>query len=279
MAIETGGARARTNVRMTGPTSAAPIPGDRAAAFGKLYDDLLPDVYAFVSIRVPDRTAAEDVTKRVFERAVAVAGELERGGSVAGFLHRVASSAVFDHARRTRDRLPGDVRASDYAVPGDRAAIAQIVNAHAARAFAAAIDRIALRRAAARVQDENLHVLLLHYLDGFGPGELAAALGCPEAEAALQLHQAMDALERQLELEWRDGHDGLVPVGGPIEDAADPGAQGLARLDAQLRAAGAHARRALHGTTQPTRWFAQHLRIQLLDAISNGATGGQRSRD
>lgn len=264
---------------MAGPTPAAPVPGDRAAAFGKLYDNLLPDVYAFVSIRVPDRTAAEEVTQRVFERAVAVAGELERGGSVAGFLHRVASSAVFDHARRTRDRLPRDVRASDFAVPGDRAAIAEIVNAHAARAFAAAIDRIALRRAASRLADEHLHVLLLRYLDGFGPAELAAALGCPEPEAAQQLQQAMDALERQLELEWRDAHDGLVPVGGPIEDAADPGAQGLARLDAQLRTAGAQARLALQGTTQPTRWFAQHLRMELLDAISSGAAGSLRARD
>jgi hypothetical protein len=38
----------------------------------------------------------------------------------------------------------------------------------------------------------------------------------------------------------------------------------LERLDAELRAAGARARLAVRGSTQPTRFFSQELRQRLL---------------
>ena len=53
----------------------------------------------------------------------------------------------------------------------------------------------------------------------------------------------------------------------------------LETLDAELEAAGAHARKALHGQTQPTRFFAGRLRGQLLASFEAAATpaAGPRS--
>ncbi len=272
MAIETGGFRARPReARTAAPVVRTSRFADQAVALGKLYDDVLPAIYAFVAPRVPDRWAAEDVTTRIFERAAAKTVDVEGTNGLAGFLHRVAASAVLDHVRRGRGPLPRDARASDFDTPGDRAAIAVLVDANAARAFAAAIDRIALRRAAARLADDRLHVLLLRYLDGFATTELAAALACSEADAQLQLDEALRALEAELERTREGPADRRLRAVGSSEAPSfrDPG--GAVPLEAELQAAGAQARLALRGVTQPTRWFAQNLRARFVALVMEPA--------
>jgi hypothetical protein len=44
-------------------------------------------------------------------------------------------------------------------------------------------------------------------------------------------------------------------------------------LDGQLAAAGARARLAARGSTQPTRFFAQQLRGRVLQALAKGGNG------
>jgi RNA polymerase sigma factor (sigma-70 family) len=252
MAIETPGTRAAASAARPAVRPGSGVAAARATAMGKLFDDRLPVIYAFVAIRVPDRTAAEDVTARIFERAGSVADEVSPAEGLGAFLQRVAASAVLDHARRSRNPLPGDRRASDFDRPGDRAAAAEIVDALAARAFAAAIDRIALRRATGRVADAQLHVLLLRYLDGLTPAELGAALACTEAEAAAEVDVALRGLFAVLE-----------PAPGRVQTGIE---ELLPVLDVELQAAGAQARLALRGVTQPTRWFAQQLRARFVAA-------------
>ena len=47
----------------------------------------------------------------------------------------------------------------------------------------------------------------------------------------------------------------------------------LQGLDGQLAAAGARARLAARGSTQPTRFFAQQLRSRVLQAVAEGGNG------
>src|SRR5262245_47722364 len=85
------------------------------ATFARLFDGLLPTVYAFVAGRIDDRAAAEEVTAASLRRAAEVARE-EAFGATAfmSFAFRVAASAVVDQARRSRGVYPGGVRASDF---------------------------------------------------------------------------------------------------------------------------------------------------------------------
>ena len=53
---------------------------------------------------------------------------------------------------------------------------------------------------------------------------------------------------------------------------------GLAALDAELAAAGAQARRALHGRTQPTRVYSVDLRAWLLGRLGASATAPREHR-
>jgi RNA polymerase sigma-70 factor (ECF subfamily) len=170
-----------------------------ATELGRLFDDWLEPIYGYVARRIPDRDSAEDVTTRTFERA---AHELRRGtleiDDVPGFLLRVASSAVIDHARRLRKPIPPNIRASDLDEEGDGEAAAWLADSTAARVFAAAVDRNALRRAALRLEDEDLRVVLLRYLDGLDNDAIAAILATTREAAALCLHHALDALIAEL---------------------------------------------------------------------------------
>ncbi|HET9853106.1 MAG TPA: sigma-70 family RNA polymerase sigma factor [Candidatus Limnocylindrales bacterium] len=174
-------------------------PAVDATELGRFVDDWLEPIYGYVARRVPDRESAEDVTTRTFERA---AQELRRGAlaidDVPGFLLRVASSAVVDHARRLRKQIPPDLRASDLDDEGDAEAAAWLADSMASRAFAAAVDGNALRRAALRLDDDDLRIVLLRYLDGLDNDAIAAVLATTREAAAVRVHRALGALVEAL---------------------------------------------------------------------------------
>jgi len=69
-------------------------PGD-ASAFGELYGRQFPEVYRFVYSRLRDKQAADEVTSRVFGRALASIGHRrDVGKPVAVWLYQLAAAEV-----------------------------------------------------------------------------------------------------------------------------------------------------------------------------------------
>ena len=88
------------------------------ARFEELYDRHVQRVYGFVSRRVGNRAAAEDITSAVFEQALASLPKFEwRGVPFAAWLIRIAANALTDHWRRTA-RETGD--AAEMPEAGER---------------------------------------------------------------------------------------------------------------------------------------------------------------
>jgi RNA polymerase sigma-70 factor (ECF subfamily) len=179
---------------MIGALMAVEITAPEAAPLARWFDAHLPQVYAYVARRVEDRSAAEELTTSIMDRAAQAlrAGELELAG-LEPFVLRVASSAVADHARRARRSLPPGVRATDFDQGGDRVAAEAAGDEVAMRSFAGAVDADALRRTLGKLADVDRRVILLRYLDGLDGAALAAALGCSEDAVALRLHRALRA--------------------------------------------------------------------------------------
>src|SRR5690349_16375772 len=74
--------------------------------FGALYERHVDRVYAFVFLRVRNRDAAEDITADVFHRALANLVSFEwRGAPFGAWLIRIATNAVADRWRRTRETV------------------------------------------------------------------------------------------------------------------------------------------------------------------------------
>jgi RNA polymerase sigma-70 factor (ECF subfamily) len=67
-------------------------------AFGQLYDRYVEQVYQFTYRRVKDHTIAEDITARVFYRALEQLPRFEwRGIPFGGWLMRIAANLIHDH--------------------------------------------------------------------------------------------------------------------------------------------------------------------------------------
>ena len=173
------------------------------AAFARLYDECLPAVYAFAASRVVERSAAEEVTATAFRRAMEVAGQEGLDiRSLGTFVFRVAASAVVDHARRSSGTLPHGVRAGDFDRDTDRRrAAGSRTDELAARAFAAAIDRRALRRAVEQLPEAERRLIVVHYLDGLAVDEQCAALGWSRETFTRRLHRALRTLRAALAAE------------------------------------------------------------------------------
>ena len=69
---------------------------------------------------------------------------------------------------------------------------------------------------------------------------------------------------------WRS----VEPPDASFEDRPQPLDVRLETLDAELRAAGARARLAVQGSTQPTRYFSQQLRERVLAFLAGTRRDG-----
>jgi RNA polymerase sigma-70 factor (ECF subfamily) len=77
--------------------------------FAELYEINFERVYAFVTRRVGDRDAAEDLTSEVFHKALANLRRFEwRGVPFAAWLLRIAGNAIADRAQRAGKELAVD---------------------------------------------------------------------------------------------------------------------------------------------------------------------------
>jgi RNA polymerase sigma-70 factor, ECF subfamily len=177
----------------------APGALDRAA-LARLFDEILPRVYAYVGSRVDDRQAAEEITTTAFQRAMDVATEAPfHAAAFQSFVFRVAASAVVDQGRRSLGTYPRGVRASDFDRAIDPPRAAQVATDEiAARAFVAAIDRRAMREAIQRLPDPQRRLIVLRYLDCLSGDEQCAVLGWSRETLARRVHAALRAVHTAL---------------------------------------------------------------------------------
>ena len=150
------------------------------ARFEPLYDRYVHRVYGFVSRRVGNRAAAEDITSAVFEQALASLPRFEwRGVPFAAWLIRIASNALADHwrrlARETGDAPPDLPDAAEVQGIEQRAILFQLVD---------------------RLPDPQRRVIEMRFGEEKSLRDIAAALGRSEgAVKQLQL-RALENLRK-----------------------------------------------------------------------------------
>ena len=69
--------------------------------FAELYELNFDRVYAYIVVRVHDRSEAQDLTAHVFQQALANIGKFKwRGAPFIAWLYRIAANAIADQARK-----------------------------------------------------------------------------------------------------------------------------------------------------------------------------------
>lgn len=159
--------------------------------FVGLYDGHFAKVYNYVSYRVGDAAAADDVTSRVFERALDRLETYDRAaGPVEAWLFGIARNAVADHfrARRWLSWLPdGLLEERPAREPRHEDVLARDESLEE------------LRRALERLAPRERELLALKFGAQMTNRDIAAHLGLGESNVGVILHRALAKLKAALE--------------------------------------------------------------------------------
>ena len=70
-------------------------------AFGELYEEHFDKIYRYITLRIGDKTEAEDMTQQVFLKALQSVSSFQwKGVPFAAWLFRIAHNQVVDHLRK-----------------------------------------------------------------------------------------------------------------------------------------------------------------------------------
>lgn len=179
------------------------VAGGDPDAFGELFDRHAGSVYSYLSLRLGDWSAAEDLTSAVFLQAWRRRAEVvfERASALPWLLG-VANGLLRNEvrARRRRTELMDRVLAVRDALPG-----AFAVEADHADAVADRVDgerqTAALRAAVGQLPRREREVLELCVWAGLDHAAAAAALGVRPGTVKSRLHRAKRRLAAKLAVE------------------------------------------------------------------------------
>lgn len=162
-----------------------------ADAFGALYDAYVERIFRYVRLRVGDEMESEDLTEHVFIRAwQAIRRYQDRGRPFSAWLYAIAANVLTDHFRSQRPRGILDPDLIDPSPARDPVAAAETNS-----------QRSALERAIRRLSPDQQQVIILRFIEGLSPAEVAATLGKREGTVRVIQHRALVALRSLLAAE------------------------------------------------------------------------------
>ena len=158
-----------------------------AAAFGALYDRYQPEIVRYLTNRVRDAEAAEDLAQQVFLKAwQAIPRYQQRGAPFKAWLYRMAHNQMVDHFRSRR--VTTDLEGVE--LPEEPEAEARVLQQEL-------YGR--LRHALERLSEDHQQVLVLRFLMEKSAREIGEIMGRKEVTVrGLQL-RALRALRSEIE--------------------------------------------------------------------------------
>lgn len=161
-----------------------------AGAFGELYERYVKKIYSYIYYRTGNAHDAEDLTARVFHRAlVHIETYVERGIPFSAWLYRIAHNLVANwHRDRTRRKV---IPLDEFVASGLRAeapdAMAESQEEH---------ERLV--EAVRRLPEERQQLLLLKFVDKLSNAEVGAIMDRSEGAIKSLYHRTLLALRDDL---------------------------------------------------------------------------------
>jgi RNA polymerase sigma-70 factor, ECF subfamily len=149
-----------------------------------------PRAYRAAYLVVHDHAAAEDIAQEAFLAAVRSLDSFDRDRPFGPWLHRIVINRAIDAARAKTARR--EVSGESYVAATDPMSMAggNPFTPTEARAIAAGLVSL---------PPEQRAVVVLRYLLGYTPGEIAELLELPRGTVNSRLRRGLDALQEQLQ--------------------------------------------------------------------------------
>ena len=171
---------------------------NRSQEFGEAYERYSDELFRHCALRLKDRERAIEITQETFVR---VWQYMERGGEVRElrpFLYRTLRNLIIDEYRKTKSV------SLEAMVDEESEGVEHLLPPDETNTLESAIDRFDGKRALERLQElpENYReVLILRYVDGLTPGEIAKQISESENAVSVRIHRGLKKLKDLLEPE------------------------------------------------------------------------------
>jgi RNA polymerase sigma factor (sigma-70 family) len=164
---------------------------DQRQQFTHLYRELFPPLFGYVHFRVLDRHTAEDVTARVFERALAGLAGVREPDRARAWLFGIARNTIADHYRAHRTTVTlDDVESVDQLLVEPPDGVVERADE---------IRRLVGHLSALSEREREL--VGLKFVAGLTNRDIARVVGLSETNVAQILRRVLLRLRRQLDEE------------------------------------------------------------------------------
>lgn len=159
-----------------------------ASAFGLLYDKYQPQIYRFIYLKVGQREEAEDLTHQVFLNAWKNIEKYQfKGFPFSSWLYQISRNEVIDYYRtKKQDADIEKIPEPEIIDPTERKIDLNF-------------QMNVVRRAIARLGQEQQDILIMRFIEEMSPEEVAVIIGKPAATVRVLQHRALKKLRDLLE--------------------------------------------------------------------------------
>lgn len=164
--------------------------GDRDA-FGQLYERYAERIFNYVYYRTGNQHDAEDLTARVFQRAMNhIRNYTDRGVPFSAWLYRIAHNLVANwHRDRSRKQE----------IPIDDLPILPTKGDHPEKNLVQSQEQDALLKMIRKLPPERQNLLILKFVENMSNAEIGKIMGRSEGAVKSLYHRTLLALRDQLE--------------------------------------------------------------------------------
>src|SRR3989338_11119 len=152
------------------------------------YDEFADSLFRHCYFRVSDRERARDLVQETLTRAWAYLADGNRIEHIRAFLYRVADNLIVDEARKKRPLSLDQLRDEGFDPGEDRRA-----------ALTDRLDAAHLLRFLDALDFKHRELIVMRYVDGLGPKEIAEITGESENVVSVRLHRAVATLKELLQ--------------------------------------------------------------------------------
>ena len=172
-------------------------------AFGALYERYLPKMYNYIYYRTGNPHEAEDLTARLFIRALSHIGNYEdRGVPFQAWLYRIAHNLVANwHRDQGRRKI---IALDDYVAHS-------LISEAPDRLTEDLEERQQMIQAVRRLPEDRQQLLLLKFIEQLSNAEIGQIMGRTEGAIKSLYHRTLLTLRDELQLQ--DGHSGGLRLG------------------------------------------------------------------